>query len=441
MLVSPRAIFLIAIAVGLLIVCTIKVYAQDGHKIVICHHTGSETNPVVTIDIDEHAWPAHAEHGDTQGACTEEPPPPTEEQTNTAPNNDEPNVAGTTLSKKIINPRIEIFALDQTGSPTDVWTYKFKFEQTSNGELRRILVDPYNASGNSGLNGDSWNPTTTLDGKKIVYSYQPDVSQDVDLVMHPSRKEFEPEFIEEYGVPYIVLSDTNNIDELDADILRTGAIVYAACDPTKVCSLMVTDLRGPNRFSMSLGVYGRFPDGSPNGLDIVFVEEGTGFLKIVSRSGTQYYEYYLRDNAGKLVVGTRPRYSSDGLRVNYFVERPNNSGGEDYFILDIATGIVKMVDRVTQDVAPNPNWWDEKNLDGDTGVFEITPSEWIYYDPQNEMPGLRYPGIEGQRSTSSANLANPEWQLTGPILVDPSTEAANASAFARNQRAEQGSQP
>jgi len=44
-------------------------------RITICHHTGSDTNPAVTISISRHAWPAHEKHGDTMGACEPTPPP------------------------------------------------------------------------------------------------------------------------------------------------------------------------------------------------------------------------------------------------------------------------------------------------------------------------------------------------------------------------------
>jgi hypothetical protein len=38
-------------------------------KITVCHHTKDAERPVVTITVNEHAWKAHAKHGDTQQAC------------------------------------------------------------------------------------------------------------------------------------------------------------------------------------------------------------------------------------------------------------------------------------------------------------------------------------------------------------------------------------
>ena len=42
---------------------------QYDKKVTICHHTGSEKNPFVTITVSRNALPAHLGHGDTVGPC------------------------------------------------------------------------------------------------------------------------------------------------------------------------------------------------------------------------------------------------------------------------------------------------------------------------------------------------------------------------------------
>jgi hypothetical protein len=44
-----------------------KQYPPD--KVTLCHHTSSQKNPSVTINVSQRALPAHLRHGDTIGPC------------------------------------------------------------------------------------------------------------------------------------------------------------------------------------------------------------------------------------------------------------------------------------------------------------------------------------------------------------------------------------
>lgn len=59
---------ILALVVALMLAASVPAFATND-KVTICHHTGSETNPTVTIEISTSAWAAHQEHGDTQGPC------------------------------------------------------------------------------------------------------------------------------------------------------------------------------------------------------------------------------------------------------------------------------------------------------------------------------------------------------------------------------------
>lgn len=46
--------------------------SDDSGKVGICHNTGSETNPLVYIEVSENAAAAHEAHGDTIGVASED---------------------------------------------------------------------------------------------------------------------------------------------------------------------------------------------------------------------------------------------------------------------------------------------------------------------------------------------------------------------------------
>jgi hypothetical protein len=339
-------------------------------------------------------------------------------------------------------PGEELITYDVEFSPKEVITRIPVWIEDENGEVRVIGVDPYIAS--SCVGGNSEHPTFTLSTEMVVFSN--DIDGDYDLMVSASRGQYVPNTINRFDEDCHQLSDTPNRHEIHSDVLNTGEISFAGCELDFTnCEIIVTDLRGTEAFERGLGVYGYYPDGKPIGNDIVYTDEQTGQLCIVSRFGEMIKNYCLYTASERLedgtlvpgepVYGIRPRWNSSGTEISFFSANQQEKGE---FIYNMAEKTVVKEDNTTTDVAANPNH-------REVGAMEIGGATgWIFWDPEGGSI-RRNPLIEESDTANisgswviiagEGDIANPDWSRRPDPEKEPA-EAADAAAFANAVRTE-----
>jgi hypothetical protein len=130
---------------------------RSGGKITICHRTGSETNPYVTITVDRNGLNGHGGHeGDIipapEGGCPgEEPPPqPPEDNNNDRDNNnrDNNNRDNNNRNNNVV-PVFEISQdLDQEAESGDV-DQSFDVSQTGDNSNQTVSIQGVANTGNT----------------------------------------------------------------------------------------------------------------------------------------------------------------------------------------------------------------------------------------------------------------------------------------------------
>ena len=238
---------------------------HEEERITICHVTGSDSNPTVTIEIAESAWTAHQAHGDSLGACTGDSTRPTVAITYSTPgpykSGDSVTITATFSEAVKDSPIPEISislggstilsSTDMTKSSGTVYTYSYTVG-AGDGTATVSISDAQDVAGNTVstiTSGSTFDIDNTAPTAAITYSSPAPYKQGTTVTITATFDSV----VKDTPTPQISISGANTLaaSEMtksgDSGEIYTYSYTVGAGDGTATVSILsAQDIVGNN---------------------------------------------------------------------------------------------------------------------------------------------------------------------------------------------------